>query len=165
MIIEFFGTLSEQCQREVSKRGRRLAALEFTIVTILFGIVPTIVFALQGDEEYFYEFFGLTILLAIVTFVCWLPINVIRKPPQGVSTDILIKIDDSYITRSGYLRVQKKPLKKVKKVIDAGDWYYVVFKFSGITGAFVCQKDLLTQGTLEDFEKLFEGKIVKKYRY
>jgi hypothetical protein len=27
---------------------------------------------------------------------------------------------------------------------------------------FICQKDLLTEGTLEEFESLFEGKIIKK---
>ena len=164
MIIEFFGTLSEICQKDISKRSRRMVAISFTVVTILFGIVPTIVFYILKDD-YFYEFFGLTVLCVIMTVIFWLPINITRKPPQGVSTDILIRIEDSFITRSGHGGVQKKALSKVKKVIDAGDWYYVVFKFGDISSAFVCQKDLLTQGTLEDFEKLFEDKIVRKYRY
>ena len=48
------------------------------------------------------------------------------------------------------------------KVIDYGDFYYISFPFGKISNNFVCQKDLLTQGTLEEFEALFEGKIVKK---
>lgn len=158
MVIEFYGTISEQCQKDVSKRSRRLTAIEYTIVTVLFGIVPTVVCGVLKDEEYFFKFFGLTILCAIMTVVFWL-IAFIRKPPKGVSMDILVRIEDSYITRSDYAGIQKKPLNKVKKVIDSGDWYYVVFKWGNISNAFVCQKDLLREGTIEQFESLFEGKI------
>lgn len=162
MVIEFFGTLSEQCQKETSKRSRRMVAIVFTIFTILLGVIPTVVLGLQKDEEYFFKFFGLTILCAIMTVFFWLPITVIRKPPQGVSTDIIVRIENSYITRSGFGGVQKKPLSKVKKVIDAGDWYYVIFKLGDVSNAFVCQKDLLREGTLEQFEALFEGKIKRE---
>lgn len=165
MIIEFFGTLSEQCQKDVTRRGKRLFAITFTVVTLLFGVVPTIICYIQNDYEYFYEFFGLTVLCLIMTVIYWLPINIIRKPPQGVSTEFLIRIEDSFITRSGYNGVQKKSLKKVKKVIDVGEWYYVIFRLGDISNAFVCQKDLIKEGTLEQFEALFEGKIVRKYKY
>lgn len=165
MIIEFFGTLCEQCQKDISKRSRRSVAIGFTIVTILFGIVPTVVYYVLKDD-YFYEFFGLTVLLVIMTVIYWLPINITRKLPQGISTDILIQIDGNYISRSGYTGVIKKPLSKVKKVIDTGDWYYVIFnRINDISASFVCQKDLIREGTLEQFEALFEGKIVRKYKY
>ena len=162
-MIEFFGTLCEECQKDISRRNRRMIAIVFTCFTILLGIIPTIVLYVTGDED-FYEFFGLAALMTIVSIVFWLPINVIRKPPQGVSTDILIQIDGEYVTSSGYYGVQKKALSRVKKVIDAGEWYYIVFKWSGINTNFVCQKNLLQQGTLEEFEALFEGKIVRQYR-
>lgn len=165
-MIEFFGTLSEQCQREINKRTRIMLAIVFTCFTVLLGVVPTIVLFIQQDED-FYEFFGLTVLLVIVSVIFWLPINVVRKPPQGVSADVLVQIDGNYIICSGFggVQVRKKPLDKVKKVIDVGEWYYVVFKGGSKLSAFVCQKDLLKQGTLEEFEALFEGKITRKYRY
>ena len=161
MTIEFFGTLSEQCQKDISKRTRKKLAIMFTVITVLLGIVPTIVTGVLKDE-YFGEFLGLTILCAIFTIIYWLPITVTRKPPQGVSTDVLIRIDDTFIRRSGYGGVQVKPLSKVSKVIDAGEWYYVIFKLGDVSTAFVCQKDLITTGTLEDFETLFADKIVRQ---
>ena len=164
MVIEFFGTLCEQCQKDITKRSRRLFAITFTVVTLLFGVVPTVVCYILKDD-YFYEFFGLTILCLIMTVIYWLPINILHKPPQGISSDLLIRIEDSFITRSGYGGVQKKALSKVKKVIDVGDWYYIIFRLGDISTSFVCQKDLLREGTLEAFEALFEGKIVRKYRY
>ena len=30
-----------------------------------------------------------------------------------------------------------------------------------ISGYFICEKDLLTNGTIEQFEELFDGKIVR----
>ena len=162
-MIEFFGTLSEECQKAISRRNRKMVAIVFTCFTILLGIIPTVVFYLKGDE-YFYEFFGLAVLMTIFSIIFWLPISVIRKPPQGVSTDILIQIDGDYVTSSGCFGVQKKPISSVKKVIDAGEWYYLVFKWSGTNTNFVCQKNLLQQGTLEEFEALFEGKIARPYR-
>ena len=39
------------------------------------------------------------------------------------------------------------------------------FKFYGLAGSmfFICQKDLIVEGSIEEFEKLFEDKIVRKY--
>lgn len=160
-MIEFYGTLSEQCQKDLGKRSRRLTALGCIIVTVLFGIVPTVVCGVLKDEEYFFRFFDLTILCVIMTVILSL-VTITRKPPQGVSTDILVRIENSYITRSDYAGIQKMSLNKVKRVIDAGDWYYVVFKWRKLGNAFVCQKDLLKEGTIEEFEAIFEGKIKRE---
>ena len=143
-----------------------MLAITFTCFTVVLAVIPTIVLFIQQDED-FYEFFGMTVLLTIMSVIFWLPINVIRKTPQGMTTDLLVQIDQGYIMRSGFggTQVQRKPLSKVKKVVDAGDWYYVVFKGGSINSAFVCQKNLLTKGTLDEFEKLFEGKLVRKYGY
>ena len=51
-------------------------------------------------------------------------------------------------------------LNSVKEILDYGEWYYFIFNYEDRDPYFVCQKDLLTQGTLEEFEALFEGKIV-----
>jgi len=48
----------------------------------------------------------------------------------------------------------------VEKVVDAGDYWYFVFEGGKMPVGYICQKNLLTEGTLEDFEKIFEGKIV-----
>ena len=50
-------------------------------------------------------------------------------------------------------------LNEVKRVYDYRCWYYLEIDFGD--PYFICQKDLLTEGTLEEFEALFEGKIVR----
>ena len=47
-------------------------------------------------------------------------------------------------------------------IIDYGEWYYVKFNLGDRDPYFVCQKDLLKNGTIEEFEALFEGKIERK---
>ncbi len=49
-----------------------------------------------------------------------------------------------------------------KEVRDYGEFYVLVYPFGKVSEKFVCQKKLLTKGSLEEFEALFEGKI-KKY--
>lgn len=50
----------------------------------------------------------------------------------------------------------------VKEVEDLGDSYRILFDFPGCSPMFLCQKDLITEGTIEDFEELFADKIVRK---
>ena len=41
-------------------------------------------------------------------------------------------------------------------------WYEIVFPFGKISSNFICQKNLIFKGSLEEFEDLFNGKIVKR---
>ena len=52
--------------------------------------------------------------------------------------------------------------ENVKCIFDFGDWYHIVFKFPTKSIYCVCQKNLLEEGTIEEFETIFEGKIVRK---
>ena len=56
-----------------------------------------------------------------------------------------------------------RSIDDVKKVIDMGEFYDIIFYFPNQWANCICQKDLLVEGTIEEFEKLFEGLIVRKY--
>ena len=56
-----------------------------------------------------------------------------------------------------------RSINSVTRVLDYGEWYYLLFEFDSRDIYFVCQKSLLTKGSLEEFEALFEGKIEKRY--
>ena len=54
-------------------------------------------------------------------------------------------------------------ISQATTVYDYGQFYYVAFPLkTGHTNKFICQKRHLTTGTLEEFEALFEGKIIRK---
>ena len=50
----------------------------------------------------------------------------------------------------------------VTEVEDWGDCYRILFGSPRRKSMFLCQKDLITEGTIEDFEELFADKIVRK---
>ena len=51
----------------------------------------------------------------------------------------------------------------VSKIIEYENMYIIFF--SGLMGlGIIAQKDLLVEGTFEEFEKLFEGKIIRKIK-
>ena len=72
-----------------------------------------------------------------------------------------IVIENDIITCIAEKYVESKSLADVKKVQDFGDFYEFVFPFGKISEKFICQKNLISKGTLEDFENLFAGKIVQ----
>lgn len=51
----------------------------------------------------------------------------------------------------------------IRRVLDMGSYYYLDIPSQSGRGM-VCQKDLMTIGTEETFEKLFEGKIERKQK-
>ncbi|MEG1609079.1 MAG: hypothetical protein RR348_04350, partial [Clostridia bacterium] len=72
-----------------------------------------------------------------------------------------LTIDANIISLESEKTTVVKSVLKIKKIIDVGEWYQILFYFPYKDPYFICQKDLITKGTIEDFEKLFEGKIVK----
>ena len=65
--------------------------------------------------------------------------------------------------RASKLLMVSTLVNSVTRVLDYGEWYYLLFEFDSRDIYFVCQKSLLTKGSLEEFEALFEGKIEKCY--
>ena len=56
-----------------------------------------------------------------------------------------------------------KSVSEVIKVIDYGEWYCVFFNSRHVVTDYICQKDLIVKGSIEEFEQVFEGKIIHKF--
>lgn len=87
------------------------------------------------------------------------------KTPKGrkeITPKRIYVIDNNLICISDK-QSESRGVELVKTAYDYGEFYFLSFPMGKKSGNFVCQKDLLTQGTLEEFEKLFDGKIVRKY--
>ena len=70
--------------------------------------------------------------------------------------------DDGVVVSQGKEFMLAGQVANVAMVLDMGEWYHLSWSRRFGSGHFVCQKSLLVKGTIEDFEKLFEGKIVRK---
>lgn len=101
-----------------------------------------------------------SIIVALVLFaiVYMLPRIQTKKEKEKITPRRVYIENDIIICQSNAL-VESRSIQDVKEVRDYGGFYYLVFPFGKYSYRFVCQKDLLTSGTIADFEAMFVGKI------
>ena len=136
-MIVFSGELDKNSKQYVKNKLLKFTA-KISIMILLVLSIPIILLSLLW-EKLILLFLIVVVLISISFFM-------------GVNKQIL----------EGENIYQKKSINTVKKVIDFGDWYHIVFKFPAKSIYCVCQKNLLEEGTIEEFEAVFEGKIVRK---
>ena len=77
-------------------------------------------------------------------------------------TPYKVVIEEEYIVCQTASSSESRNLDDVKQIFDYGDFYDINFEWGKLSDKFICQKDLLTKGSLEEFERIFSGKIFKK---
>lgn len=128
---------------------------------IYFWFGNGIAFDFYADEN----FSNIFNILRILCGFAYAMIAVRIKTPKGrkeITPKRIYVIDNNLICISDK-QSESRGVELVKTAYDYGEFYFLSFPMGKKSGNFVCQKDLLTQGTLEEFEKLFDGKIVRKY--
>ena len=87
-------------------------------------------------------------------------INYLDKSITDYPNEIIITEEN--ITAKTKKCEMKAPINKVTEILDTGDSFIFKFHFPRLNAHFVCQKDLLKEGDLEAFERMFEGKIIAR---
>ena len=152
-MIEFKGEISNECKKFLQKKFTQGLRLGLLISIIIFSTLITII-ALFYEKIIF-----LFLLVQIPLFILLYPF------PNSVP--VRIEIGEDYLAvecknKDGKKDGSVRDIVDVKQVIDMGDWYYITFYFPHKTIDFACQKDLITQGTLEEFEALFEDRLIRQ---
>ena len=164
-MIEFDGKISGAAEKQMWKKSRQIGTSIVVIsLTILF---PVIIIMWKKLESFFgFSIWQLPVAYAVVYIalpvISWvLPKS---KKEKDDFTTCKVFTDKEYIVAIlGNGNEEYKLISKAKCLNDYGEFYEIVFPLSaGISEDFICQKNLLTKGTLEEFEALFEGKIVRK---
>ena len=131
-----------------------ICCLICTILGIFLLIsLPSMSFLLQEHKTFIFLFVGAIVVGVVIIVVCLVSWVV----------PVLVEIDDVYIMATyrdkGY---RTRKIEHVEKVIDKGAFY--VFKFNSTNGwgNCICQKDLMVEGTIEQFEEMFKEKIIRK---
>lgn len=156
-MIEFNGYLTGKSQKFFCKQIVKLQQkiILFTLIPIF--IILMIVFYLVFDVIALYP--EVIISEIILSALALLLPNIQTKKEKEKITPQKVYIENDMIVSKSNAAVDTRFMKDVKEVRDYGEFYYFVFK--AYSYRFVCQKDLLTQGTIEEFESLFAGKIKK----
>ncbi len=149
-MIEFKGKLSEENKKNVLKFNAKVARWVAVIVSVPFVIIDIIV-SLKIDLIY------LIYLSIFVTLIAFAGIK-----PKGKELEELInyriELNDEELIRETSKSYKKIKLSNIKEIIDCGDSYFIYFTFPPF-GSIICQKNLITQGTIEEFEKKFREVI------
>lgn len=157
-MIEFYGALSYECKVDCAKRVAKNDGIIWLIATIIIGVAAITVGIIKNVLIYSVI---LTVLFIVVTIVSFIP----SKRLLNYKIPIQLIIENGIITRKvvgSKKQFATKRISQIKKVIDNGDWYFLIFRFGNMNDLWVCQKNLMIKGTSDEFEKLFEGKIVYK---
>lgn len=153
-MIEFNGELSEKCKNYILKRESMISLISVSIATSLF-LIPVIIAIFMVHWIFV---LGVLVLILIVI------LSAVRPPEKyyGKIIPKRITINDDDMESCGEEFSCLGLVSQVKKVVDMGEWYHIFFNYPYRNPRFVCQKDLIKQGTLDEFEKIFEGKIIRK---
>ncbi len=154
-MIVFSGEISGACKKKVARQSvfrMFLAALTPALLIIAGSIALAIIWE---------PIVALMVIpgILLITLVCIPPRK--KKDFDRIMPN-MVKIDGDEIECRSDAFEEFRMLYDVTEVLDFGEWYQILFTFSSKSYLFICQKSLITEGALEDFEKLFEDKITRK---
>ena len=154
-MIEFSGELTGKTKEYLLKKQVAMQTKVAIIIGVLFG-APTILASIFVSVYALIFFAPLAIVLVFS----------IKKPSEKdqkafMPKRIYIDLNEETIVNECEEMERFHMISDVKEVIDYGEWYHIFFVYESRDLYFVCQKDLLTKGTIEEFKALFEGKITK----
>lgn len=155
-MVEFCGELSDSCKSYVQKSMTKVASFA-ALITLVVLSIPIIIVTILWHWIVIL-FLLIPILALIFTSIPKLnsPMKVLNLylPQKMAIQNGIINIECKKLTQS-------RPMSAVKKVVDLGEWYQIIFYFPQKSLYFVCQKNLITKGSIEEFEEIFEGKIIQ----
>ena len=138
------------------------------LFAVILGCIPLILMIMKKVNPFnssFAVYVGWMIsVFLIAIFIFCLPCIAIKK-----QLPVKIEIEGDYVScvfsdSNLYGKTRYSNIKYIKKVIDYGDYYYISFLYPHKIIGCVCQKDLMVQGTIEEFEDLFENYIVREIK-
>ena len=159
--IEFNGEISQESKDYIIKendKGYMLGWIGFPIILYLI-VLPCFVISVK---------LGIVALVVVSVFsAIMFFIPRVHYNPAMLEDDYPIKVvveGHELITEGkGENAYNSRSVDDVKSVIDCGNFYYIKYYYPFYRFT-LCQKNLLVEGTIEEFEEFFEGKIVRKIK-
>ena len=153
-MIEFKGELSKELKKIIARRLNTASYVSLLIASIVIALPLALIISWPYSLIVIIGTAYMWIVLFISSLICK------KAFPQR----IYIEVEDEIITLDRGINTHYASLSDVKEVIDNGTWYDIKFYYCAreLNRDCICQKDLLTQGTIEQFEELFDDVLVRK---
>ena len=158
-MIEFKGKLSKNSKMRLLKDQ---VMLYFVIMLLVYFVVGGIALIIALSCEFMFLFW-ITMIVLTLLFVLFLVIPFTGREKELkylVYKNIIVDTKDEYIyvTRNFDNYTYCVKFSQLKKIIENEEFFHLKIRFK-INGV-ICQKDLITQGSIEEFKKIFDGLIV-----
>ena len=154
-MIKFSGELSRECKKSIVKdlrNGMLIAAL----IAMCIVDIPIVIVACFTGHLIILLFLAIPLLFLASPFV-----DAQKNAEKSIPQEIIIEDDKIEKNIEGSNEYAIKSINDVIAVFDYGEWYKFSFSFPK-SCFFVCQKNLIKEGTIEEFEEFFKDKLVKK---
>ncbi len=155
-MLKFYGQISESNKKFIIKREKLIFFLA-SLTPVIIGTILTIIAAIKINYIWF-------LFLIPILFFISIPLYPLGKKTLDLMIPTKIIINKQMIISEGNNYKCVRNSIDIKKIIDYGNYYQIYFKWPKKSYRFLCQKDLIVEGTLEDFENLFKEKIVRKIK-
>lgn len=147
-MVVFEGKLSGQALKNRNKKLRNETIIILSIISCIFVAIWYFIFG-----------FSFSILIPIAVFAVVFAISLWGCNKSNTEFfRITVNNEEETVVYTDKKNEYFHMIKDVETVYDYGDYYHI-FEAGDM---FLCQKSLLVQGTIEEFEKIFDGKIIRK---
>lgn len=153
-MIEFNGYLSGNAEKHFFKKAR-VYAQTLLMIGATFALPVAGILGIQ-----LHTWIPLTVNCALFIIIPLL-VRMPKSKREKISiTPKKICIEDEYMICIADKYEEYRAISDVKSVLDHGDFYELIFQFGKLSEKFICQKNLLMKGSLEEFELLFKDKLI-----
>ena len=163
-MIEFNGIQSVECKQLVAKEKAKRTGVVFGLFALV-SIAAVLIIGIVEDR--LINFIPIVIILLAFPILAFIiPKSCVEKIEINSRIVFDFETDTATLYYSSQYYTHKHPsvknISKIKSVLDYGICYCIIFKHGDITNAWVCEKRLLSKGSIEEFENLFKDKIKVK---
>lgn len=157
-MIEFDGYINGAAEKRYQRNNRVL--LLKVLIFAEFMVAPSImIWGIKRENWLMVGLVGAALIIWPLLFLV----------PQGkktrkATTPKNITIDKEFLTAKTDGDGHTKHINDVKQVVDHGEFYEIIFPFGKMSTYFICQKNLLKKGTLQQFEDLFKEKLTRRQK-
>ena len=149
-MIEFNGNLTGKAKKHYIKRLMNSGSL-----CMIFMFSLTVPFWLLFGHEIGRIFETVVLLLVTILLMPLLLRLFITKKEKDRMNLKKVTISSEFVKAYSENIKTKNKISKIKKIIDYGEYYDIVFPGFYFTSMYVCQKDLISKGSIKDFEKMW----------
>ena len=161
-MFEFGGYISGKAEKYYTNKSFKLVCM----IIIVSFIVTSPLFVLMAKLFDNWLAIPMFLLIPVVLLPIMYLIEKFKNPKKKEGyLPYRIFSDEEYVVCVTKKNEEYRLISEVKAVYDYGEWYAIIFPLGKKSPNFICQKSLLIKGSLEEFEALFEGKIIRKKTY